>query len=204
MKLLLSLLAVSGIAVAAPATASTVLFDGFESPAISPGSYNYGGTDGAGAVFDSLTGVQSNGSAFGYSAAPQGTQTGHLQNLGSFSYTLSGLDAASFYTLSFFSAARPNYAIGSYTVSFNGTQLGAFTPTSTTWTGQSLSFLAGATSGSLVFTGTTTAGDANVGFDSIAVSVPEPATWAMMLMGFGMIGFAARRRQSVKTTVTYA
>lgn len=34
--------------------------------------------------------------------------------------------------------------------------------------------------------------------------VPEPATWAMMLAGFGMIGFAARRRQSVKTTVSYA
>lgn len=35
-------------------------------------------------------------------------------------------------------------------------------------------------------------------------AVPEPATWAMMLAGFGMIGFAARRRSSVKTTVRYA
>ena len=37
-----------------------------------------------------------------------------------------------------------------------------------------------------------------------ASAVPEPATWAMMLVGFGIIGFAARRRQSVKTTVAYA
>lgn len=37
-----------------------------------------------------------------------------------------------------------------------------------------------------------------------AGAVPEPATWGMMLAGFGLIGFAARRRQSVKTTVTYA
>jgi hypothetical protein len=35
-------------------------------------------------------------------------------------------------------------------------------------------------------------------------AVPEPATWAMMLAGFGMIGFAARRRPHVKTAVTYA
>lgn len=37
-----------------------------------------------------------------------------------------------------------------------------------------------------------------------APAVPEPATWAMMLAGFGMIGFAARRRSSVKTSVRYA
>lgn len=42
----------------------------------------------------------------------------------------------------------------------------------------------------------------NVKFASVA-AVPETATWAMMLAGFGMIGFAARRRSSVKTTVTF-
>ena len=31
---------------------------------------------------------------------------------------------------------------------------------------------------------------------TVTISVPEPATWAMMLVGFGVIGFAARRRQS--------
>lgn len=36
-------------------------------------------------------------------------------------------------------------------------------------------------------------------------AVPEPATWAMMLVGFGGIGFAMRRRKSkVTTTVAYA
>lgn len=40
---------------------------------------------------------------------------------------------------------------------------------------------------------------------SISVSaVPEPATWVMMLAGFGMIGSAARRRSKVKTAVTFA
>lgn len=37
-----------------------------------------------------------------------------------------------------------------------------------------------------------------------AGAVPETATWAMMLSGFGLIGFAVRRRQSVKTIASYA
>ena len=32
-------------------------------------------------------------------------------------------------------------------------------------------------------------------FDNFQVSVPEPATWAMMLLGFGLVGSAARRRR---------
>jgi hypothetical protein len=48
-----------------------------------------------------------------------------------------------------------------------------------------------------------TAGDAY--FRNLSVSaVPEPATWGLMLMGFGMIGFASRRRAKVSTNVTYA
>ena len=36
-----------------------------------------------------------------------------------------------------------------------------------------------------------------------AAAVPEPATWGLMVLGFGMIGAAARSRK-VKTTVAYA
>lgn len=35
---------------------------------------------------------------------------------------------------------------------------------------------------------------------TIEQAVPEPATWAMMLFGFGAIGFAMRRRKQQKTT----
>lgn len=45
----------------------------------------------------------------------------------------------------------------------------------------------------------TTSGD-NVGpiLDNVLVtgSVPEPATWGLMIVGFGMVGFAARRRRT--------
>jgi hypothetical protein len=33
--------------------------------------------------------------------------------------------------------------------------------------------------------------------------VPEPSTWAMMLIGFGMVGFAVRKRSNVRTAVRF-
>ena len=35
-------------------------------------------------------------------------------------------------------------------------------------------------------------------------AVPEPATWAMMLVGFGAVGYAMRRRRGVTTGVQFA
>jgi hypothetical protein len=44
-----------------------------------------------------------------------------------------------------------------------------------------------------------------VRLDEVTTSaVPESSTWAMMLVGFGGIGFAVRRRPSVKTSVHFA
>nr|WP_295671310.1 PEPxxWA-CTERM sorting domain-containing protein [Sphingomonas sp.] len=39
--------------------------------------------------------------------------------------------------------------------------------------------------------------------DTAVAAVPEPATWSLMVLGFGMIGAAARSRK-VKTTVSFA
>ncbi len=37
-----------------------------------------------------------------------------------------------------------------------------------------------------------------------SAAIPEPATWAMMLLGFGMVGFGLRSRQKQSVRVTYA
>jgi hypothetical protein len=34
-------------------------------------------------------------------------------------------------------------------------------------------------------------------FDNVSGGVPEPATWAMLIAGFGLVGTAARRRRTV-------
>ncbi|MBS0282967.1 MAG: PEP-CTERM sorting domain-containing protein, partial [Proteobacteria bacterium] len=38
-------------------------------------------------------------------------------------------------------------------------------------------------------------------FDNLAAAVPEPATWALMILGFGAIGGMMRRR---RVSVAYA
>jgi len=47
-------------------------------------------------------------------------------------------------------------------------------------------------------------GQGSFEFDNLAFTnaVPEPATWAMMLVGFGMVGAAARRRRAAGTLVS--
>lgn len=42
----------------------------------------------------------------------------------------------------------------------------------------------------------------NSGFYSVAIGIPEPANWAMMLGGFGVLGGALRRRRAGAVAVT--
>lgn len=40
--------------------------------------------------------------------------------------------------------------------------------------------------------------------DALSSAVPEPATWGLMILGFGMIGGQLRSRRNTKTTVSFA
>ena len=39
---------------------------------------------------------------------------------------------------------------------------------------------------------------------AVSAAVPEPATWGLMILGFGAVGFAMRRRAKVRTNVRFA
>jgi choice-of-anchor C domain-containing protein len=89
-------------------------------------------------------------------------------------------------------------------VTVNGGQSGtfAFTTGATSraamgWVGKTYRFTATSTSSVLAFTSqiNTPSGPA---LDNVSISaIPEAATWAMLIAGFGMVGVASRRRRSV-------
>lgn len=126
---------------------------------------------------------------------------------GGISQILTGLDTTKTYTLTFDWAAsqlanRSGDITEQFQVSFGGqtfftpvlfvpsqgfstwhTATMFFTPTSAT---QTLSFLSLGTPGNL---------PPMAVLDGVSLTVPEPATWAMMLVGFGGIGAMIRRRR---------
>ncbi len=65
------------------------------------------------------------------------------------------------------------------------------------FTGSSINILFGTRSSSTpIFDLSTTGGQAVFAYNSAGV-VPEPASWAMLIAGFGLVGAAARRRRAV-------
>lgn len=79
-----------------------------------------------------------------------------------------------------------------------------YQPTSSDFTSDSFSYIGTGTGAvSLKITGGGAAGEFGGAVDNVSIAaVPEATSWAMMLVGMGLIGFAARRRQIIR--VTYA
>lgn len=198
----------AAVVMAGPAVAQTVADASFETPTVSTSSSPNYGTVAPGVTFTSGAGIEPNGGAFQYAAAPDGNQIAFLQGnatgFGVISQSITNLLSGRSYDVVFSTAARTGYAVLPITVGFGDQTLGTITPSSTAFTDTApLTFIAGGNSGQLTFSGQITPGDYNAAIDNVRVSlvgsVPEPATWAMMLLGFGMIGFGLRYRRSGTT-----
>lgn len=134
-----------------------------------------------------------------YSVGPSTSTPGTItlgSNIGSFSFIWGSIDTYNALTL-ITSAGSYTYT-GSYIASLiptsaNGNQVGAATNPIVTFA------LTGLDQMGVSFQMSSTQNAFEI--DNIAVNaVPEPGTWAMMLLGFGAIGFAIRRRKSSALT----
>lgn len=201
----LALAATAIAAMSASVAAVTVANWSFESPNVGA-SFLYGPVV-AGNSFNGSAGVQGNGSAWGFVAAPDGTQTAFLQSFGSstgtISLDISGLTAGATYSVSFHLADRPGYGDNPVALFHGNLLIGSFAAPSTAWTQfTSGPFTASGNSGMLTFAaGPNTGYDAGVGLDAVTVTqlsgvVPEPGSWALLITGFGLTGAALRRRRT--------
>jgi hypothetical protein len=191
---------------AGPAGAVTIADGSFEAPAYPHGTFAYRPV-ASGIDFQGWSGIQANGSPWGFAPAPEGLQTAFLQSYnshaGAFSLDVSGLLAGETYSFTFDAAQRPGYGTDPFTVSFNGIGLGEFSPSSTSWTSfRTATFTAAAGSGRLTFTGAVRPGDSAVGIDNVRLTAapsgaPEPAAWFLMIMGIGGAGASLRRSRAL-------
>ena len=135
----------------------------------------------------SFAGNALDGSYYAFLQSLNGTTSSIFQNV---------TVTAGKYMVSWLAGGRTNYSgpvnytvsLGSQIYSGGLTQAQPFTATSAIVT------LAGGTY-TLAFSAHTDSGDNSALIDKVSIAaVPEPATWALMIGGFGMIGATMRRR----------
>lgn len=139
--------------------------------------------------------VNPDGGGDKYLAVQNGTFTVGLgSGVSFFSFIFGSLDS--------YNSVRLNFADGDFRV-FNGTQIigaSGVGPLNSGTAGRvSYDTGTGSQITSVVF------GSSSAAFeiDEIAAAIPEPATWAMMIFGFGMVGSTLRNRKS-RTKVSFA
>ena len=132
---------------------------------------------------------------------PDGTHYAFVQGTGTLSQTFVA-DASGLFAISWLAAGRPpgvEFGDETYTLTVNGQSLGTFSTTTgqpfTQMISDPFAFILG-TSYTLSFNGLPSSADNTAFIDAVQLTpaVPEPRTWAMMLLGFGVVGALIRRR----------
>lgn len=200
----LSLAALAGNAHAAviKPIPQTVTDHSFET-AVMTGAYTYAPA-GTGLTFSAKgSGIATNGSAFGFTNAPDGKNVAFVQGQGSFATKFYGnLIKGATYQLSFDAEGRSNpFSADAIGVSIHGDEIFGVVPTTGSFTNYTTDFKYYGDN-SLEFSGLipqsinaarnhsqdfSSAID-NIGVTLIASPVPETGTWIMMILGFGAIG----------------
>ena len=125
---------------------------------------------------------------------------------GAISQSLTGLRLGGKYTITFDMSGNPfgepalkglRLSLGALPAQDYFFTTGTNTAANMLWAPKSFSFTATSTTALLKFTSLV---DTNSGaaLDNVAITggaLPEPSTWALLLTGFGMVGYAARRRK---------
>jgi hypothetical protein len=196
-------------------TNNDVTFDGFNTPNTFSGTSIHWGTVAGllGNIAFAGTAIIANnaaGTSAGISATPAGDATNYMSIRGGMSETLTfsgnqnkfGLywgSIDSYNSIAFYSGGNVNPFLTLFgdtlnavpALGFNGDQSGALTNAYVTFTDLTFDKIVLASSGN------------SFEFDNISYGnvgpVPEPSTWAMMLLGFAGIGYAYRRRFRLAT-----
>ena len=208
------LVAALGLAASVGASATTLVDGGFEAKgaALPVNTYCYDNVaagDGFCAaspwanVINNSGVIKSGNGSWGGVAAAGGDYYGFIQGLGSVgqSFTATANGSA---TVNWSDTNRAGYGgLQSYDVSiFDGvtsTTIGSFSTAAGPWVARTSSVFvltSGATY-SLRFTGLAN-NDSTAFIDNVSLAtnaVPEPASWALMIAGFGLTGAAMRRRR---------
>ncbi len=140
----------------------------FETPEVGTG-FVYNPSD-PNVTFAGATGIAGNGSAWGFSLAPNGDQVAFLQSgpgsTASISMPLSGFSPGRSYRVQVRLARRPGYGISPVTISWNGNVLGTYTPASNAFTEViTPSFVAPSGPVTITFSAGAQPGDSGTGLD---------------------------------------
>ena len=211
-------LAILAACIAAPASATTLVDGGFEAKgaALPVNNYCYDNQNAGDGVcaaspwvnLGSNSGVIRTGSgAWGGVAAATGSYYGFIQVAGSLGQSFVATENGTA-TASWVDTNRPGYgSLQSYDVwidqGMTSQLVGNYAAAVGGWVSRTSSSFAlvNGQSYTLRFTGLATS-DATAFIDNVALNVtpsaavPEPASWAMLIAGFGLVGAAARRRRA--------